>query len=98
MERYILAPAALQDLQDIWDFVAVDNPAAASALQEEFFRAFEGLAAMPGKGHKRDDLTDRPVHFFRVRSYLVVYRSDSKPIQIVAVLHAARDIPTVLRR
>jgi plasmid stabilization system protein ParE len=58
MERYILAPAALQDLQDIWDFVAVDNPAAASALQEEFFRAFEGLAAMPGKGHKRDDLTD----------------------------------------
>jgi antitoxin ParD1/3/4/toxin ParE1/3/4 len=98
MERYILAPEALQDLQDTWDFVAVDNPAAASALQEEFFRAFEGLAAMPGKGHKRDDLTDRPVHFFRVRSYLVVYRSDPKPIQIVAVLHAARDIPTVLRR
>ena len=79
MERYILAPEALQDLQDIWDFVAVDNPAAASALQEEFFRAFEGLAAMPGKGHKRDDLTDRPVHFFRVRSYLVVYRSDPSP-------------------
>ena len=41
MERYVLAPEAFQDLQDIWDFVAVDNPAAASALQEEFFRAFE---------------------------------------------------------
>jgi antitoxin ParD1/3/4 len=98
MERYILAPEALQDLQDIWDFIAVDNPEAASALQEEFFEAIAGLAIMPGKGHKRDDLTDRPVHFFRVRSYLIVYRADSDPIQIVAVLHAARDIPTVLRR
>ncbi len=98
MERYILAPEALQNLQDIWDFIAVDNPDAASALQEEFFRAFEDLAAMPGKGHKREDLTDRAVLFFRVRSYLIVYRSESVPLQIVAVLHASRDIPTVLKR
>ena len=98
MERYVLAPEALQDLQDIWNFIAADNPEAASALQEEFFRAFDGLAAMPGKGHPRKDLTDREVLFFRVRSYLIVYRSDSTPIQIVAVLHAARDVPAVLRR
>ncbi len=82
----------------MWDFIAVDNPDAASALQEEFFRAFEDLAAMPGKGHKREDLTDRAVLFFRVRSYLIVYRRESVPLQIVAVLHASRDIPTVLRR
>jgi plasmid stabilization system protein ParE len=98
MERYILAPEALQDLQDIWDFIAVDNPEAASALQEEFFQTFTDLAIMPGKGHKREDLTDRPVLFFRVRSYLIVYSAGSDPLQIVAVLHAARDIPTVLRR
>ncbi len=98
MEPYVLAPEALQDLQDIWEFIALDNPEAASALQEDFFAAFEGLAAMPGKGHKREDLTDQAVRFFKVRSYLVVYRLDRTPIQIVAVLHAARDIPAVLRR
>jgi antitoxin ParD1/3/4 len=97
-ERYLLAPEALQDLQDIWNFIAADNPEAASVLQEEFLRAFEGLAATPGKGHPRKDLTDLPVLFFRVRSYLIVYRRDCVPIQIIAVLHAARDVPTVLRR
>lgn len=98
MERYLLAPEAVQDLQDIWDFIAADNPQAASALQEEFFQAFEGIAGMPGKGHTREDLTDLPVLFFRVRSYLIVYRRDRSPLEIIAVLHGARDIPTVLRR
>jgi len=65
MEPYVLAPEALQDLQDIWEFIALDNPEAASALQEDFFAAFEGLAAMPGKGHKREDLTDQAVRFLK---------------------------------
>jgi hypothetical protein len=26
MERFILAPEAVRDLQDIWDFIAADNP------------------------------------------------------------------------
>ena len=98
MGRYVLAPEALQDLHDIWEFIALDNPDAASTLQEELFTAFEGLATMPGKGHKREDLTDQAVRFFKVRSYLIVYRADRTPIQIVAVLHAARDIPSLLMR
>ena len=98
MERYTVAPETLQDLQDIWDFIARDNPETADHLQEEFFGAFGGLAAMPGKGHTREDLTDLPVRFFPLHSYLIVYRSDPAPLQIVAVLHGARDIPTVLKR
>lgn len=53
---------------------------------------------MPGKGHTREDLTDLPVRFFPLRSYLIVYRSEPAPLQIIAVLHGARDIPTVLKR
>jgi len=85
MERYIVAPEALRDLQDIWDFIAQDNPEAADHLQDEFFEAFEGLATGPGKGHNRRDLTDLPVLFFALRSYLIVYRMDSATLQIVAV-------------
>jgi plasmid stabilization system protein ParE len=98
MERYTVAPEALQDLQGIWEFIAADHPEAADQLQEEFFEAFDSLAAMPGKGHTREDLTDLPVRFFLCGSYLIVYRSDPAPLQIVAVLHGARDIPTVLKR
>jgi plasmid stabilization system protein ParE len=98
MERYVLAPEALQDLHVIWAFVAADNPQAASELQEEFFEAFGSLAEMPAQGHSREDLTDLPVLFFRVRSYLIVYRRGSAPLEVVAVLHGARDIRTVRKR
>jgi len=44
---------------------------------------------MPGKGHTRDDLTDLPVGFFPLGSYLIVYRPNPAPLQIVAILHGA---------
>ena len=45
MSAYVLSPDALQDLQDIWDFVALDNEKAADQLEDEFLNAFEKLAA-----------------------------------------------------
>ena len=42
MSSYLLSPDALQDLQDIWDFVALDTKNAADQLEElagELFRA-----------------------------------------------------------
>jgi len=61
MISYVLAPEALRDLEDIWNFIAADNPAAADLQIDSFLKAFEKLARWPGKGHARRDLTDRPV-------------------------------------
>ena len=36
---------------------------------------------MPGQGHRRKDLTRRPVLFFPLYSYLIVYQADVDPIQ-----------------
>jgi plasmid stabilization system protein ParE len=44
MAAYLLSPDALQDLQDIWDFVALDSANAADGLEDAFFKAFEKLA------------------------------------------------------
>jgi antitoxin ParD1/3/4 len=98
MPEYVLSPEALQDLQDIWDFIASDNVNAADKLQDEFFDAFEELARWPGAGHKRSDLTERDVLFWPVGSYLIVYRCTRTPLQIVAVLHGARDVTVVVRK
>ena len=51
MFAYVLSPEALQDLQDIWDFIAADNVTAADKLEDEFFEAFGRLAQRPGLGH-----------------------------------------------
>jgi toxin ParE1/3/4 len=55
------------------------------------------LASTPGMGHLRRDLTAADVRFFPVYSYLIVYRPSTKPLQVVAVLHGARDVLTLLK-
>ena len=47
---------------------------------------------MPGTGHTREDLTARQVKFWSVFSYYVVYDPECNPIEIITVIHGARDV------
>jgi plasmid stabilization system protein ParE len=48
-------------------------------------------------GHKRSDLTAEPVWFWALGAYLIIYRTDPLPIELIAVTHGARNIPLFLR-
>ncbi len=97
MKGYELSPEALADLQEIWLYIASDNPGAADILESEIYEACELLARNPRLGHKRPDLTDEPVLFWPVRGrYLVVYHRSNRPLQIARILHAARDATELL--
>ena len=100
MSGYQLAPEAVDDLINVQEFVSADSPRAADKVIEDCFSAFEHLARWPRAGHTRRDLTDKDVLFWPVASYLIVYRvRDASPmVQIIAVLHGARDVPAVLVR
>ncbi len=45
-----IAHAALADLEEIWLYIASDNPTAASKMIDELYRHIYRLAAMPGMG------------------------------------------------
>ncbi len=47
-------------------------------------------------GHVRLDLADESVRFWTVEPYHVIYRPVKKKLEIVRVLHGARDIKTIL--
>jgi toxin ParE1/3/4 len=98
MSDYRIAPAARDDLDSIWDHYAVDlqNPDAGDGVREELFAAFQKLAKTPGLGHFRSDLAREPLRFWRVRSYLIIYRSEKRPVEMVRVLHGARDVQAIL--
>jgi plasmid stabilization system protein ParE len=98
MPSYEISPLALEDLFHIQEHIAQDNPIAAEQVIEQFFSAFEHLAQWPRSGHTRIDLTPHNVLFWSVGSYLIVYRQNERTaeVQIVAVLHAARDLPAIL--
>lgn len=95
--RYRLTPNAQENVDEICAFVAEDSGDAALRVVDALEHAFEELATMPGMGHTREDLTDRPVKFWSVYSYLVVYDPASSPLTIIAVLHGARDVERILR-
>ena len=86
------------DLDDIWEYIAADNIDAADRWTDKLFSAFEALARTPGMGHKRMDRTPEPVLFWPVGAYLINYRAEHRPIEIVAVTQKSHDIPAFLRR
>ena len=95
--RYQLTPSAQQDVDRITDFTAEDTVEAALRVLDALEEAFRRLAESPGMGHTRADLTVRPVKFWSVYSYLVVYDPASAPLTVVAVLHGARDVENILK-
>ena len=91
MSAYALHPDAYADLEEIWEYIATDNVAAADRAVSDLFETLRTLASSPRIGHSRPDLTSRPLRFFRLRDYLVAYASEERPIWIVAVIHGRRN-------
>lgn len=64
--RYRLTPNAQAQVDAICTFIAEDSVDAALRVLGSLEQAFEQLAETPEIGHSREDLTNRPVKFWRV--------------------------------
>ena len=96
--RYVLAPEAALDLVQIWRYLKRQAGVEMADRVESAIRdKIVFLAANPGSGHWRKNLTDAGVKFFPVYSYLIVYRPDPKPLQVVSILHGRRDLEQILK-
>ena len=73
MSDYELHPAALADLDAIWEYIANDNLDAADRVIAEVFDSFRTLVTFPDQGFRRADLTTRPLRFKLVRDFLIAY-------------------------
>ena len=97
MKRYILAPEAEQDLDDITAYLAEEGGArVARHVLKQIKDAIAFLSRTPGAGHSREDLTDAAIKFWPVYSYLILYKSASRPIEIVRIVHGSRDMARLL--
>jgi plasmid stabilization system protein ParE len=91
MSGYALHPDALADLDELWEYIAGNSIDAADRVVDEIFTALPTLVSFPYSGHRRPDLTSRPLRFRRVRDFLIVYAPDERPLWVVAVLHGRRN-------
>ena len=83
MNGYDLHPQVIVDLTEIWEFIAADSISAADKVNEEILDAVAALVPFPHQGHRRPDLTSRPLRFIRVYDYLIGYAPDDQPLWVV---------------
>ena len=85
-------------MQSGW-FIAEENRDAAERVELEIVATCGRLAKHPRIGTKRQDITALPVRFWTVTkfpNYVIVYRPETAPLQVVAALHGKRDLKQVL--
>jgi toxin ParE1/3/4 len=97
----IVQPAAQRDLAEIADYFAERSLKLALRFAREAARAFHQLAAMPEMGGLREFANPglAGIRVWRLRGfkkYLVYYRARPDGIEVLRVLHAARDIGRIL--
>lgn len=92
MNQYRVSDAARSDLDEIWFYIAQDNPAAADRFIRALVSRFPTLASMPQVGRQREELSSR-LRSFPVGNYIIFYRPIENGVEIARVLHGARDFP-----
>jgi toxin ParE1/3/4 len=93
-----LLPQAEEDLLEIVEYIALDNPSAAEKMLSRFEKSFDQLAGNPTSGRRARDerLKLLQYRFLLVDRYLVFYLFRDKKVLICRILHGARDLLTIL--
>lgn len=95
-QQFAVTPEARQDLVEIWEYIAKDSVRRADLVLGHLYDSFVQLVQSPGVGHYRKDLADARHRFWTAHSYVVVYRWQTTPLQIIAVVHGARHLEAFL--
>jgi toxin ParE1/3/4 len=99
--RIEVRPQARRDIDEIADFIAQDSVAAGRRFYDSAQQAFRDLVATPGMGRLREFRNPRMagVRSWAIRGFerfLVFYRPTDHGIEVLRILHGARDIETTL--
>ncbi|MEA2708052.1 MAG: toxin ParE1/3/4 [Phycisphaerales bacterium] len=97
MPRVIRTPAAEDDLWEILLYVARDNEDAAFRLIDTIDKNFTLLAEFPSAGPARPELLAN-IRSFPVGSYLIFYQPIDDGIEVVRVVHGARNLRRLFKR
>lgn len=90
MARPRFTTDASSDLEAIIRYLDAHNPDAAIRMVDHLESVCWQLARDPGIGQPRPDLATN-LRFFPVSNYLIFYRESSEGIDVIRVIHGARD-------
>ena len=88
-------PEAERDRDDVWEYIANDNPMAAISMDELFSDAAAKLADYPLMGRTGQIPGTREL--IPHESYRLVYEVDGETVWVLALISTARKWPPVIR-
>ncbi|QDQ85015.1 type II toxin-antitoxin system RelE/ParE family toxin [Paraburkholderia megapolitana] len=91
--RVVWTPEAEQDRDDVWEYIAADNPAAAAWMDELFSDAAAQLECFPELG--RRGRIDGTRELIPHESYLLVYEIEGDTVWMLALVHTSRQWPPI---
>jgi plasmid stabilization system protein ParE len=84
---------ALRDIEESADYIAQDDIEAAKRVVERIWKSGQSLATMPAKGRPGRVAGTRELVLPGI-PFFIAYRVKQKRIQILRVIHTARDWPS----
>ena len=96
MAGFTLTARAEEDLIEIWTYIAADSPAAADRVLSRIEAVFGQVSANPELGPVRPNLAEG-LRYSVSGNYLVLYHLVGEAVEIVRVVHGARDLPSLFR-
>lgn len=97
MARVTRRPQAVDDIVDIWDYIADDSIAAADTWVDRLDTQLELLATQPLMGRTRDELMPG-IRSFPFGRYVIFYMPHASGLDVVRLLHSARDVDAIFDR
>ena len=97
MIDFRVSPQAAADLEEVWDYIALDDRLAADKLIGEVLIAFRQLVETPRMGRQRDDLAPGLRNLVH-GNYLILYNIKYEFVHIVRVVHGARDLHAIFHQ
>lgn len=91
MSRVLFSNRALADLDGVWDFIAEDNIRAADETVQKISDRCLSYANQPKLGERRPEIGS-DLRSFSVGRYVIYYHATTEGIEVVRVLHGARDV------
>lgn len=95
MARLVWAEPALQDLEQIADYIALDDPEAAKRLVQHVFGQVELLEQLPDLCPVPHDLPDSRYKHLVVGPLRIFHRVEGDTVYIVYVMRSERDLRLV---
>lgn len=94
--KVVWTKAALKQLRGIHDYIATDSIGYAKRLADRIIKRTEQLQAFPASGGKVLEYDDPTIRELLEGPYRIIYRLRPDRVDVVAVIHGARQLPSDL--